>query len=184
MNPLRQKGISCILATGLIASILLLVLGPVVVDRPTENDALESWLRSRLEAVPGGAIDRSIERAMDVQNPSPRDGLLRFARALIEADEGEAARIAGSAAVTPEALVIAIEKMGGANVSDAVVPPRHTISTAITSIATGSDAKIHFFGSASRDAALVAPTLPRLLMGLSIVACPFRILSSARPLGP
>ncbi len=184
MNPLRQKGLAYVLTTSLIVSMLLLVLGPVVLVRPSENDALEDWLRARLEAVPGGVVDQSIERAMNEPNPTARDGLLRFARALIEADAELAARIAGSPSVSAETLVIAIEKLGGMSISDAVVPPRHSISTAITSVAAASDGQIQFVGSIRTDAPLLSPAATALLKGLAIIACPFRVLSSARPLGP
>ena len=183
MNLLRQKHTATALTIGLIASMLLAWSSSVFVERPAENQALELWLRNRLQVEPGSAVDHAIDAAMAEPIPTAREGLLRFARALIAADAERAAALAGSRYVSPEAVAQAVEDLGGRSIADAVVP-RHRISTAISSLVSGVDGKAPAVHAASY--ATLNFQLPTLRLGhaAALVILPLRVLSSARPLGP
>lgn len=184
MNRLRHGVLPAVLSAAVLTSILAGLSAGILCARPSTNQDLAEWLRIRVSGAPGETVERAIDTILASPVREPGEGILEFARALIQVNPRAAAELAGTRVTTPEALAKAISDLSDRAIGDAMIP-RHFLTAA---------AQARMVSGAERPVSMARASVAAFAAGLleqSILATPtrvfhplLRLVSSARPLGP
>ncbi len=182
MGWLRKKGMRSLLVAVLVASLLPLVAAPTAWARGHVSVSYATWLRAQLRLPADAAFDAAVEEALDV-HPRSLDDFLQAFVAAYEAQGADLADVFSSHGLSGEALVAYLQGRYLRLIGQALVP--RVLLTA-SSARTGGTSGGAFLASqlASRFLALPSDGAARSVLQEADPVFSFRLVSSARPLGP
>ena len=183
MNRFRQGTASVIVASVVVASMIVVLAGQIFASPYAEEGELSELVRHRLGPEQGEVVDRALAVARGGSDVSSAANLLAFAEALIEVDAEVAALLAGIATPSAGQLLLALEDLASRSVGDAMLPS-HRIGASKSVLGAAVDRMGVVVGGFATVLAHTAPVPAADRSGATTRPVLFRLISSARPLGP